>query len=99
MRANILRGRLRTAESVIYAILDGEGVLLDTHSGVYFGLDAVGTRIWELLGPGATQEEIVRQLLDEYDVDELQLAPDVEDFLQTLASKALIMEAHPERGE
>ncbi len=99
MRANVLRGRLRTVESVIYAVLDGEGVLLDTRTGVYFGLDAVGTRIWELLAPGATLDELVHQLLDEYDVDGQRLTTDVEVFVRTLAAKGLITEAQAERGE
>jgi hypothetical protein len=90
MRADVLRGRFAAADTVIYAVLEGEGVLLNTQSGVYFGLDAVGARIWELLQDGTTHAALVRQLLTEYEVDERQLAVDVKDFLRSLAAKHLI---------
>ncbi len=88
-----LQGKLSTAESVVYAVLDGEGVLLDTRTGVYFGLDGVGTRIWELLDASPTCDEIVRQLLVEYEVDEPRLSADVTEFLHTLVTRGLVKEA------
>jgi hypothetical protein len=90
MRADVLRARLRTADTVIFAVLDGEGVLVDTQTGVYFGLDATGTHIWELLQEGTTHEALVRQLLSEYEVEERQLAADIETFLRALAARSLI---------
>ena len=50
--------------------LDGEAVLLDLASGTYFGLDAVGTRIWELLDQRQPLAAILDAILDEYDVEE-----------------------------
>ena len=29
--------------------LDGEAVILDLSAGIYFGLNAVGTRMWQLI--------------------------------------------------
>ena len=42
--------RLRPADGVLSRILGGEAVLVSLGSGEYFGLNAVGTRIWELVG-------------------------------------------------
>lgn len=75
--------------SVIHAFVGGEAVLLDTESGLYFGLDEVGTRIWQLLVAGATEESIVDQLLEEYDVERAQLRADVASFLAALVTKGL----------
>ena len=78
------------SESVVHAVLGEETVLLDPDSGIYYGLDAVGSRIWGLLAQGATEHEIVRALLLEYQVDCVQVRDDVEQFLRVLASKRLI---------
>jgi hypothetical protein len=58
--------------SVIARELSGETVLLNLESGVYYGLDAVGTRVWQLLMEGRTIAGICETMVDEYDV-----APDV----------------------
>ena len=46
--------------SVICRELSGETVLLNLESGVYYGLDAVGTRVWQLLMQGRTIAERLR---------------------------------------
>ena len=85
----ISRPKLTINETVVCAELDDEMVLLNVETGVYFGLDAVGTRIWGLLTQGATEDEIVAQLLDEYDVPRDELSVDVSSFLDDLQSKGL----------
>ena len=58
--------------SVICRELGGETVLLNLVSGIYYGLDAVGTRVWQLLVEGRTIADVCEAMLEEYDV-----APDV----------------------
>ena len=58
--------------SVICRELSGETVLLNLESGVYYGLDAVGTRVWQLIMQGHTIANVCDTMLEEYDV-----APDV----------------------
>lgn len=58
--------------SVLCRQLSGETVLLNLESGIYYGLDSVGTRVWQLLLQGQTISEICGTMIDEYDV-----APDV----------------------
>ena len=70
--------------------LAGETVLLDLASESYFGLDTVGTRIWQLLEQGRGQEEIVDTLLGEYDVERGVLERDVEELLGRLSDSGLI---------
>ena len=36
-------------EDVVHRMVGDEAVLLQLDSGVYYGLDPVGSRIWELL--------------------------------------------------
>ena len=77
-------------EHIAVAELDDELVLLDTQSGVYFGLDAVGARIWRLLDSGTHQSEIVSELEKEFNVAAEQLRSDVEELVRDLTNAGLI---------
>ena len=44
-----LHSRVSVNDDVLFQELDGEGVLLNLKTGVYFGLDSVGARVWQLL--------------------------------------------------
>lgn len=75
---------------VAFAELGDEAVLLHAETGVYFGLDAVGTRIWALLSGGMGDEEIFSRLSDEYAVDTTELRMDLDHFLSQLKERGLI---------
>jgi hypothetical protein len=81
--------KVLVSEAVVSAELDDEAVLLNVQTGTYFGLDAVGTRIWKLLEQGATQEQICEHMLDEYEVEPDRLRSDVSQFLELMADKGL----------
>lgn len=85
-----LDSQLRCAPDVLSRNLDGETVLLDLESGTYFGLDAVGTRIWELIGQDQPLSAILEVILDEYDVDEQRAHTDLLELLESLVAKGLI---------
>ena len=48
--------------------LNDEVVILNLSSGVYYGLNEVGTRIWELIQQPRSFAELQSVLVDEYDV-------------------------------
>jgi len=77
-------------ESVVYAELDDEAVLLNVDTGFYFGLNVIGTEIWNLLKQGASEGEIVSSLAAEYDVEPAQLRLDVTEFMNTMAGQGLV---------
>ena len=85
-----LMTRVTVPESVLFRDLDGEAVLLETGSGRYYGLDEVGTRMWNLLRQHGEIEAACRDLTLEYDVTEEQLRQDLLDFVALLASRRLI---------
>ena len=70
-----------------------ETVILDLASGTYFGLDAVGARIWQLMGEGKTLAEICEVILDEYDVEREQLEADVLRLAAELVERGLVASA------
>jgi hypothetical protein len=76
----------------IFRRLPEGGVLFSTETEVYFGVDAVGAHIWELLPPATrTVEEMVSKLAATYhDVAASTIRTDVEQFLAELLTNGLV---------
>jgi hypothetical protein len=81
---------VKPRENVIAKMVGTEMVLLDYDRGIYYGLNPVGARVWQLLRDGATPDEIVAQLTDEYDVAPATLQADVAALLRDLEAKELV---------
>jgi hypothetical protein len=81
---------IRIRKDVVFRELEGEMVLLNLATGVYFGLDAVGTRIWALIEAHRSSDEIVETLTAEYEVDAATLGEDLARFVQTLRDNELV---------
>lgn len=90
-------GTLAPSPDVVFRALDGDAVLLDLASGTYFGLNQVGTRIWQLLDEGLAVEAIVDRLAAEYEAPPSTIEADVVRLLEELQSRRLIrpVEAPP----
>ena len=79
------------AENQTSTEVGGERVILDLERGVYYGLNAVGARIWELMESPVIVEQIIDTLLDEYgDVSRTQCRDDVLTLLEELEAQKLI---------
>jgi hypothetical protein len=70
--------------------LAAEVAILNITSGIYYGLNTVGSRIWKLIQEPRTVHEIRDALLEEYEVEPERCEHDVLVLLQELASKGLI---------
>jgi hypothetical protein len=70
--------------------LQGEAIVLNLESGVYFGMNPLAARIWELIQQPSTVEDVHKQLLDEYDVDAGQCEADLLSFLEQLRKNNLL---------
>jgi hypothetical protein len=82
--------RAKPSEDVVWRDLRGESILLDLKSGVYFGLDAVGTRIWSLLQAHGDLRAVLQKLLCEYDVSEETCTRDLLDLVSVMVEKGLV---------
>jgi hypothetical protein len=82
--------RLCIADDVVFRDLAGGSVLLNLSTGTYFGLDAVGTRLWHLIAEHGLIELVIETLLAEYDVNSLRLQKDVEALIDQLLAKRLL---------
>lgn len=70
--------------------VSGETVLLDLQSESYFGLDEVGTRVWQLLQEKDDLQGVYDVMLAEYDVEPDQLKDDLEELLGKLSDSGLV---------
>jgi hypothetical protein len=78
VKVNItLSQQLKPSQHVLFQEIAGEAVLLDLASEQYFGLDPVGTRIWQLLSENGRLEHVFNVLSTEYDVEPAQLQADL----------------------
>jgi len=82
--------RLRVADNVVFRSLADESVLLNLDTGTYFGLDAVGTRLWNLVAEHGSTSLAIDTLLAEYDVDAPRLQNDVTALIDQLLAKRLL---------
>jgi len=71
--------------------MDGEVVMLSLQRGEYFGLDKIGSRIWELIEHTVKVDEVRIILMDEYEVDEETCLKDLIEFLDDLQNKGLVI--------
>ena len=84
-------GRLRVHPSVLSRELAGETVLLNLESGVYYGLDAIGTRAWNLLTEERTFDDVCTVMLEEFDVSRDTLRGDLTALVRELCEKQLLV--------
>lgn len=82
--------RVRHADRVLSQTLAGEAVLLDLNTEQYFGLNALGTRIWELIGELGDTRPIFETLVAEYDAPAEVIADDLRDLLSRLVQDGLV---------
>jgi len=64
--------------------------ILNLKSGVYYGLDSVGSRIWELIQIPRRLEEIESSLLAEYEVEPGRLGAELREICGQLAEVGLV---------
>jgi len=79
--------------TVVFRQMDDGAVLLDLESGVYFGLDEVGARVWALLAERGTPAAVCAAMIDEYEVSAAALEADVLRLVGELSDKGLVRPA------
>ena len=85
-----LDSRLRAVTEHVSCQLEGEAFILSLRSGVYYGLNPVGARIWELIQEPRTPLEIRDALILEYQVDEADCTRDILALLERLLQWNLV---------
>jgi len=87
--------KITISEEALSQEVNGETVILDLKSESYFGLDEVGTRVWQLLQEHGDVQKVFDAMLEEFDVDADTLASDMKNLIDDLTEKGLISSDHP----
>lgn len=85
-----LQSKFSVPSDVLFRELIGEAVLLNLADGKYYGLDEVGTRMWELLLESGRLDQTYQTLLQEYAVSPEQLEKDLLHLVEELVSRGLL---------
>jgi len=82
--------RVVVPQHVLVRHLDGESVLLNLQSERYFGLDATGTRMWELVTSEPSVGVAFEKLLAEFEVEPEALRSHLNELLSGLVENGLL---------
>lgn len=90
-----LSSSLKVEDDVVFRELDGEGVILNLASGIYFGLDETGTRMWRLIEQHGQLKAVLTALCDEYEAAPHTIEHDLIALASELVDKGLLGPSAP----
>jgi len=85
-----IKQTVQVKPDVLSQHVSGETVLLDLNSENYFGLNDVGTHIWQLIQEQNDLQKIYDKLLEEYEVDADRLRRDFDEIISQLKDVGII---------
>ena len=85
-----LEDRVQCSGEVLVQEVGGEAVLLDLASERYFGLDPVGTRIWQLLADAPVLAQVHATLCGEFDAAPERIGEDLLALVGQLSEAGLV---------
>ena len=81
--------RVVASRDQVSTTVAGETVILGMADGVYFGLDAIGTRVWALIQEPALLDQVAATIVAEYDVTGERALADVLALVDDLRTRGL----------
>lgn len=84
--------RVTIPETVLFTQMGDEAVLVNQATGIYVGLDRVGTVMWQALAEYPDIAEALQSLLRHFDVAPEQCAADFDRFIRELVAQRLLAE-------
>lgn len=81
-------------EEFITSTVDNELVMMSLEKGTYYGLDAIGSQIWENIAAPTTIDALCQKLIDQFEVDPAQCQADVLAFLTELHREGMVREVN-----
>ncbi len=82
--------QIKVSDDVVFRILGGEAVLLNLATGTYFGLNDVGTRMWQLMSEHGSSDKVIEVMLNEYRVEKKLLQSDLDKLVKDLLDYGLV---------
>lgn len=72
--------------------IGGETVILGLTAGRYYGVDAVGARIWQLIQTPTRVADVCAAIVSEYEVEPVRCEQDVLELLRRMLDAGLVEE-------
>lgn len=85
-----LNSTVTIAKEVVSCDLVDEAAILNMKDGVYYGLNPVGARIWNLIQEPRKINDILDTLVDEYEVEREVCLADLIELMEQLLDKELV---------
>ena len=80
----------RESDQLLTTMVDGELIALSIENGACYGLDAIGTRIWDLLADPRSLDSLCEQLTREFEVDAAVCRQEAVGFLERLRAEGIV---------
>jgi hypothetical protein len=71
-------------------VIDGEAIIVNLEKGIYYSLDRSGARIWQLVSKGASDQEILIELLGAYSGQVSDIEAGLQELLKELVQEGII---------
>ena len=81
---------LRRSQAILASGVGDEMVMMDIDAGKYYGFNAIGVRIWNLLEQDCSVKSICDQLLDEFEIESTACEQEVMAFVEQLLKFKII---------
>ncbi len=89
-----LDSRLKPIDTVFVQKIDDEIVLFDSKNELYYGLDSIGSIMWEAIVEGDELLLVQKKLLDKFDIESKILERDLIVFVEKLIDNNLLKEKY-----
>lgn len=89
---DILQRNLLPSPDAVESTVGDETVILHLVNGTYYGLDAVGTRIWSMMKDAVPTTDICQHLAGEFGVELATIEADARRFLGELEAQGLLVD-------
>jgi hypothetical protein len=78
-------------KAVSWTEVDGEILALEHESSTYISTNRTATILWASLAKGASREQLIGAVMQEFDVNETTAAADIDAFVEALSRRGLLV--------
>jgi hypothetical protein len=82
---------VRRHSNLVFSKIDDEVIMMSIKKGEYYGLDNIGSRVWEIIEKPIAFKKLIDILRNEFEVSEELCRSDVMSFLEELVYKELVV--------
>ena len=90
MKRITTESRVSQNKDILASSIDEEKVMMSVEKGLYYGLNPVGSQLWDLIEKKITVSSLIDAVLMKYDVDREDCERDVLVFLEDLYQKGIL---------